>query len=206
MLPSLAIFDDFLKDPWAARQAALALDYDPTAQHGNFPGLNSSKALDTEALNASVSRTLGLQLVGAPGTQHGHCRLTRKSDKGRSGVHIDPAFYSGILYLSRPEDCAKPLAGGTDFFRHKRTGLEAVPQDPSAALAAGYPSLDALVEDVVNKDTNSPAKWERRLRVPAKFNRLLLFSPYQFHNAAPGFGKDLEDSRLVMLLFFARVG
>lgn len=202
MLPSLLIVDDFLKDPWAARRAALALDYDPAKQHGNFPGLNSSTALDTGAINAAVSRLLGITLGPAPGTQHGHCRLTPKGAKGRSGVHIDPAAYSGILYLSRPEDCAKPDAGGTDFFRHRRTGLEAVPQDPAKIAASGYSDINALVEDVVNKDTTLPAKWERTLRIPARFNRLLLFSPWQFHNAASGFGTTPEDSRLVMLLFF----
>lgn len=202
MLPSLLIVDDFLKDPWAARRAALALDYDPAHQHGNFPGRNSLSALDTAGIDAAVSRLLGLKLGPARGTQHGHCRLTRKGDKGRSGVHIDPAAYSGILYLSRPEDCALPQAGGTDFFRHKRTGLEAVPQDPAKIAATGYADVNALVEDVVNKDTTQPAKWERTLRVPARFNRLLLFSPWQFHNAAPGFGTTPEDARLVMLLFF----
>lgn len=204
MLPSLLIVDDFLKDPWAARRAALALDYDPAKQHGNFPGLNSSTALDTGAINAAVSRLLGITLGPAPGTQHGHCRLTPRGAKGRSGVHIDPAAYSGILYLSRPEDCALPQAGGTDFFRHRRTGLEAVPQDPARIAASGYGDVNALVEDVVNKDTALPAKWERTLRIPARFNRLLLFSPWQFHNAAPGFGTTPEDSRLVSLLFFAR--
>lgn len=203
MLPSLLIIDDFLKDPWAARRAALGLDYDPARQHGNFPGLNSSTPLDTGAIDAAVSRLLGVTLGAASGTQHGHCRLTGKGAKGRSGVHIDPATYSGILYLSRPEDCARPDAGGTDFFRHRRTGLEAVPQDPAKIAASGYEDINALVEDVVNKDTTLTAKWERTLRVPARFNRLLLFSPWQFHNAAPGFGKTPEDSRLVMLLFFA---
>lgn len=203
MLPSLLIVDDFLKDPWAARRAALALDYDPAHQHGNFPGINSATPLDTSAIDNAVSRLLGLKLGPAPGTQHGACRLTRKGDKGRSGVHIDPAAYSGILYLSRPEDCAKPQAGGTDFFRHRRTGLEAVPQDPARIAASGYPDVNALVEDVVNRDTTNPAKWERILRIPARFNRLLLFSPWQFHNAAPGFGSTAEDARLVMLLFFA---
>lgn len=202
MLPSLLIVDDFLADPWAARRAALGLDYDPARQHGNFPGLNSTTALDTAALDGAVSRLLGVKLGPAPGTQHGHCRLTAKGAKGKSGVHIDPASYSGILYLSRPEDCARPDAGGTDFFRHKRTGLEAVPQDPARIAASGYADINALVEDVVNKDTTLPAKWERTLRVPARFNRLLLFSPWQFHNAAPGFGTTPEDSRLVMLLFF----
>ncbi len=205
MLPSLLIVDDFLKDPWAARRAALALEYDPARQHGNFPGLNSSRPLDTGAVDATVSRLLGIKLGPARGTQHGHCRLTRKADKGRSGVHIDPAAYSGILYLSRPEDCALPQAGGTDFFRHRRTGLEAVPQDPAQIAASGYADINALIEDVVNKDTAFPAKWERTMRVPARFNRLLLFSPWQFHNAAPGFGATPQDARLVMLLFFGAI-
>ena len=202
MLPSLLIVDDFLKDPWAARRAALALDYDPARQHGNFPGRNSTAPLDTGAMDDAVSRLLGTRLGPAFGTQHGHCRLTRKADKGKSGVHIDPAAYSGILYLSRPEDCARPDAGGTDFFRHRRTGLESVPQDPARIAATGYADVNALVEDVVNRDTTTLAKWERTLRIPARFNRLLLFSPWQFHNAAPGFGATPEDSRLVMLLFF----
>ena len=206
MLPSLLIIDDFLADPWAARRAALGLNYDPARQHGNFPGLNSSTPLDTAAIDAAVSRQLGLKLGPAPGTQHGHCRLTMKGAKGKSGVHIDPAAYSGILYLSRPEDCARPDAGGTDFFRHKRTGLEAVPQDSARIAASGCADINALVEDVVNKDTTSIARWERTLRVPARFNRLLLFSPWQFHNAAPGFGRTPEDARLVMLLFFGVVG
>lgn len=205
MLPSLLIIDDFLADPYAARRAALGLEYDPARQYGNFPGLNSSTALDTAAVDDAVSRLLGIRLGPAPGTQHGHCRLTMKGAKGKSGVHIDPAAYSGILYLSRPEDCAKPQAGGTDFFRHKRTGLEAVPQDPARIAASGYSDINALVEDVVNKDTTSPAKWERMLRIPARFNRLLLFSPWQFHDAAPGFGTTPEDARLVMLLFFGPV-
>ncbi|MFM7379242.1 MAG: DUF6445 family protein [Erythrobacter sp.] len=203
MLPSLLIVDDFLKDPWAARRASLGLEYDPARQHGNFPGLNSSAPLDTQAIDAAVSRLLGVKLGPARGTQHGHCRLTSKGAKGKSGVHIDPAAYSGILYLSRPEDCARPDAGGTDFFRHRRTGLEAVPQDPAKIAASGYGDINALVEDVVNKDTTLPAKWERTLRVPARFNRLLLFSPWQFHDAAPGFGTRPDNSRLVMLLFFA---
>ena len=202
MLPSLLIVDDFLTDPYAVRRAALGLGYDPSLQHGNFSGLNSTRAFDTAPIDAAVSRLLGTKLGPASGTQHGHCRLTGKGAKGRSGVHIDPAAYSGILYLSRPEDCATPLAGGTDFFRHKRTGLEAVPQDPAKIAASGYGDINALVEDVVNKDTANAAKWERTMRVPARFNRLLLFSPWQFHNAAPGFGTTPEDSRLVMLLFF----
>ena len=75
MLPSLLIIDDFLKDPWAARRAALVLvlDYDLARQHGNFPGLNSSTPLDTAAVDSAVSRLLRIKLGPAPGTQHGAC-------------------------------------------------------------------------------------------------------------------------------------
>ena len=135
MLPSLMIIDDFLSDPWAARRTALALDYAPPGARGNYPGRDSTKPLPMDGINQAVSRRLGVDLVAAPDSEHGHCRITRKADKGRSGVHIDPAYYSGILYLSRPEDCAKPGSGGTDFFRHKRTGLERVPAN-GAELAA----------------------------------------------------------------------
>ena len=206
MLPALTIIDDFLSDPWAARRAALALEYAPPGTGGNYPGRDTTGALPVDAIDASVSRQLGVELVGAPGTEHGHCRMTLKADRGRSGVHVDPAFYSGILYLSRPEDCLKPGAGGTDFFRHKRTGLERVPANGAELAATGYDTVDDLVADVVNKDTTHPAKWERVMRVPMRFNRLVLFSPWQFHTAAPGFGTDPESARLVMLLFFARAG
>lgn len=66
MLPSLLIVDDFLADPWAARRAALALDYDPARQHGNFPGLNSAAPLDTGAVDEAVSRLLGVRLGPRP--------------------------------------------------------------------------------------------------------------------------------------------
>lgn len=206
MIPSLMIIDDFLAEPWKVRSQALALDYDPARQYGNFPGRNSTQALPMAGINKAVSRAIGTTVVGAAGTNHGHCRLTLKSDKGTSGVHIDPAAYSGILYLSRPEDCARPKAGGTDFFRHKRTGLERVPATLDGVHAAGYADPNALIEDVVNRDTTYAAKWERVMQVPARFNRLLLFSPWHFHNAAPGFGSGDADGRLVLLCFFNLAG
>ncbi len=206
VLPSLTIIDDFLAEPYSVRRAALALDYDAEANQNNFPGRNSSKPLPTKTLEEAVSRQIGVPVVGTPQTSHGRCRITLKSDKGQSGVHVDPAFYSGILYLSKPEDCAKPNAGGTDFFRHKKSGLDRIPPTLEDARAAGFADINAVLAEVVNKDTTHPAKWQRTMRVPIRFNRLILFSPWLFHTAAPGFGTDLESGRLAMLLFFDRAG
>jgi hypothetical protein len=200
MLPSLLIVDDFLADPYAARSAALALDYDPATRRGNYPGTLSGTPLTISGLEAAVSRIIGVPVIPQLGTSHGHCRLTLKGDRGVSGVHIDPCFYSGILYLSRDQDAR----GGTDFFRHKRTGLERVPTDPLGLANSGYADVNALVEDVVNRDTQHAARWERVMRVPMRFNRLILFSPWLFHNSADGFGSTAETGRLVHLQFFAR--
>lgn len=200
MLPSLLVIDDFLADPMAARRVALALNYDPDNKHGNYPGHISTRPLVVEDLNEHIGKIINVPVKGAENTSHMHCRVTLQGDRGRSGVHIDPAFYSGILYLSLPEHCK----GGTEFFRHKRTGLERVPMDPLAVQKAGYSDINMLIEDVVNKDTSRPAKWTRVMTVPMRFNRLILFSPWMFHNSGKAFGKTAEDGRLVQLMFFAK--
>jgi hypothetical protein len=199
MLPSFLMIDDFLANPIQARAQALALGYDPANKHGNYPGLLSDKPLEIGGLEDSVSKIIGAPVRAAPGTSHNHCRITLANEKGRTGVHVDPCFYSGILYLSLPEHCR----GGTDFFRHKRTGLERVPSNPAEMLAAGYADPNRLIEDVVNADTFWPAKWEHIFTAPMRFNRLILFSPWLFHNAGPGFGDSLHTGRLVHLMFFA---
>jgi hypothetical protein len=198
-LPSFIMIDDFLGNPHDLRRRALALRYDEAAKDGNYPGITSDRPIPIAGLDSFVSRAIGREVKPAPDTLHGHCRLTLGSDRGLSGVHIDPAFYSGILYLS----LAEHAQGGTDFYRHKRTRLERVPTDAGRIVAAGYGDLDRLVADVVNKDTLKPSAWERTFTAPMRFNRLILFSPWMFHNGRGGFGSTPETARLVYLMFFA---
>lgn len=199
-LPSIIIIDDFLADPHAARREALGLSYNPGNKRGNYPGITSDNALDVAALNDQLSRFVGVSVIGDPNTLHGHCRITKKTDKGATGVHIDPADYSGILYLSE----AAQDRSGTCFFRHKPTGLERIPTTPVALAQSGYADHSVAVDRIVNQDTNKPARWEKVMTVPMRFNRLVLFSPWMFHDAGPGFGKTAEDARLVMLLFLKK--
>jgi hypothetical protein len=200
--PAFIMIDDFVANPYELRRQALALGYDPASKRGNYAGLTSERALPIPGLDDYVSRTIGEPVAAAPGTLHGHCRLTLKSERGRSGVHIDPAFYSGILYLSLPQHCR----GGTDFFRHRPTGLERVPPKLDGVRAAGFADPNALIEQVVNQDTLKPSRWEKSFTAPMRFNRLILFNPWLFHNAAAGFGAGPDDGRLVYLMFFARRG
>ena len=197
--PSFIMVDDFVGNPDELRQRALGLDYDRSASRQNYPGVTSSQPIAIAGLEDYVSRLLGVEVTGAPGTLHGHCRLTLASDRGQSGVHVDPAFYSGILYLSRPDD----VRGGTDFYRHRRTGLERVPSTEGGVFESGFADVNRLIEDVVNRDTLKASAWQRTFTSPMRYNRLALFSPWLFHNSSAGFGDTAVTGRLVYLMFFA---
>ena len=44
------------------------------------------------------------------------------------------------------------------------------------------------------------------MRVPMRFNRLVLLRPWLWHTAGEAFGDSLENGRLIYLMFFASAG
>lgn len=199
MVPHLFVIDDFLRNAETVRAQALSLTY---AVGGRFPGLNSVQKLRIEGLDEVIS-SLVREPVRAPWSDdfsHGSCRVALASDDKPARIHIDQSHWSGILYLSRPEDCQ----GGTEFFRHKRTGTDRVPMDPESLRKIGYSSYKELQEDILDKDALDRSNWERTMTVPMRFNRLVLLQPHYWHTAGPGFGDSLENGRLIYLMFFLR--
>lgn len=199
MVPALFVIDDFLRNAEEVRRQALSLTY---AVGGRYPGLNSVEKLRIEGLDQVIS-TLVREPVRAPWTEdfsHGSCRVALASDPQEARIHIDQSHWSGILYLSRPEDCH----GGTEFFRHKRTGTDRVPMDEAGLRQIGYASYTDLQHDILDQDALDRSKWERTMTVPMRFNRLVLLQPHYWHTAGPGFGDSLENGRLIYLMFFLR--
>jgi hypothetical protein len=200
MPTSLVIVDDFLgpRDALALRERGLQLTYPD--QQGMFPGRNSVERVEIDGLAEACSHIVGepLRALGAP-QSHAKFRITLASDIGRAKVHIDPAHWSGILYLSRPEDCQ----GGTEFFRHRATNTDRAPLDDAELHAMGYTARDAMFRDVLDRDGTDDSKWEMSMRVPMRFNRLVMLRPWLWHTAGPAFGDRLDNGRLVYLLFFA---
>jgi hypothetical protein len=199
VVPAFFVIDDFLRNPEEVRAQALGLDY---AVGGRYPGLNSVQKLRIEGLDQVIS-TLVREPVRAPWTKdfsHGSCRVALASDDQEARIHIDQSHWSGILYLSRPEDCR----GGTEFFRHKRTNTDRVPMDEQQLKATGYASYEELQKDILDKDALDRSKWEHTMTVPMRFNRLVLLQPHYWHTAGPGFGDSLENGRLIYLMFFLR--
>lgn len=198
-LEAVFVLDDFLSDAQQVRARALALNYpdDPGPQY--FPGRNSTTALGLPGLESHLSRRLGTTLTPTPGTAHGKCRLAYAGDVGKGGVHIDQSHWSGVLYLSDP----RSDASGTDFYRHRPSGMIRAPLYPEELPAFGVSSFANLWSEVIVPQTNDADKWEHVRRVDMRFNRLVLFRPWLWHNAGPGFGSTPEDGRLVYLIFLS---
>jgi len=197
MIPSLIVIDDFLSDPDWLRNQALRLNY---SVQGRFPGLNSAEKIPLPGLNQLVSSIVRQQVhtPWAPDFSHASCRLALASDDKPGRIHIDPSQLSGILYLSRPEDCR----GGTEFFRHKRTGTDRLPMSPEKLKDAGYSSYEELQKEILDKDALDRSKWDLTMTVPMRYNRLILLQPHYWHTSGPGFGDSVENGRLVYLMFF----
>jgi Family of unknown function (DUF6445) len=199
MPTSLLIVDDFLDNAQELREAGLRLQY-PVVQ-GNYPGRNSAQAVQLEGLEEEVSRLVGEPLIPAPGQAHGKFRISLAGDVGKARVHVDASHWSGILYLSRPEDCR----GGTEFFRHIPSHTDRGAYNDAEAQAMSYPTAKQMMADIL-EDTLDESRWELTMRVPMRFNRLVLLRPWLWHSAGENFGSTMQDGRLVYLMFFASPG
>jgi len=198
MPTSLIVVDDFLENAADVRQAALRLTYPDQA--GAFPGRNSLERINLSGVVERVSHLVGEPLaLMQPPQSHAKCRITLAADTSHARVHIDPSHWSGILYLSRPEDCR----GGTEFFRHRRTGPDHAPLNEVELAQTGYSSMREMHHEIIEKDSLDESKWEMTMRVPMRFNRLVLLRPWLWHTAGAGFGDRIENGRLVYLMFFA---
>jgi|SRR5690554_1115225 len=199
MPTSMIIVDDFFGNAQGLRETALKLTY--PEQEGPYPGRNSVERINLEGLTEEVSRIVGEPLVALDRDQaHGKCRISLASDVGAAKVHVDPSHWSGILYLSEPEDCR----GGTEFFRHIETNTERAPYNDAEAIQRfGASSAKEWTSNILDRDSVDDSKWEMTMRVPMRFNRLVLLRPWLWHTAGESFGDSLENGRLIYLMFFA---
>jgi hypothetical protein len=199
MIPHLFVIDEFLPNPEAVRAKALTFDY---SIPGRFPGLNSVEKIGFRWLDAAISRIVG-EPVRSPWTHdfsHGNCRLALASDDGPARIHIDQSDWTGVLCLTRPEDCR----GGTEFYRHLPTGTDRLPINEERLRETGYSTYDELKDDILVKDALDRSKWELSMSVPLRFNRLILLQAQYWHTAGQSFGTSVEDGRLVYLMFYLR--
>jgi hypothetical protein len=188
--PYLTIHDDALRDPWRLRWHATGLSYrGEVAPDGvTYPNVNSDvpneTRLDlTQLLSQVVESRVDVHLM--------FFRLNPYGTEVPHWAHTDLLLgqYTGLVYLSAPEDCQ----GGTAILRHK-SGMDRNP----------------TTEDQValwRRDTNRFGEWDIVSVAPMAFNRLVVMPSDLFHASVPqGFGSTPQDGRLVLISFFSKVG
>lgn len=199
---NIIVIDDFYKNPEAVRSLALNAEYKDVSQL-NYPGFQSLKSYSSLEVVKTMETILSRKLNIDPQlTTFGKFRIMLKETGSRLKVHLDGhADWTGVLYLSSPEDCK----GGTAFYRHKATGLDG-PAPTNHLQRLGFHTWEEMEQRLIEADTLNPDAWEETAYVGMKYNRLVLFQGSQlFHCHTESFGTNKENGRMTQNFFFNEV-
>jgi hypothetical protein len=175
-MKDVRVFDNFLPDPEAYRAAALTGEYKsyefPEATFHNI-SLPTPLAVP-ERLTQMFPRAQPI------------LSFFRKSPQGQVEPHfihtdVDMGEWTAILYLNP----APPPGDGTAFWRHRETG-----------------AIESAIAHERSVEGRTPALWDMRRLVAARFNRLLLFPATFFHSRAiaENWGEG-DAARLIQVVF-----
>ena len=196
MYRAMTVIDDFYDDPHEVRRMALGFDYPAPTRHKNFPGLNSRQRLVPQGMDQILSRILGEPVRGVISEHSTHCRfrITLAHHESTNCAHADPdaLYWVGVIYLTLPEHCQ----GGTAFYEHKGLGLDRTPMTHDQLEPYGVDSLEAFQA----QEGKKPENWRHIMTIPMRFNRMILYRPWNWHSALPGFGDTPETGRLIQVL------
>ncbi len=182
---SIVIKDDFYAQPDDIRKLALSKSY-------NEPPADTPRLAVTAVCNERETMAMGdLLKPYIPQIKNNNVvginvlfRYTLANAQKKVFCHVDGCSYAGLLYLSKPEDCA----GGTTIYRHKATGDE--------------------IYDKAHKqlyDFKDAAQWEIISEVEMVYNRLVMYPGQLFHAITPVFfGDSIDNARLTQNVFIFR--
>tara|TARA_B100000287_G_C20467402_1_gene715817 strand:- start:126 stop:734 length:609 start_codon:yes stop_codon:yes gene_type:complete len=196
------VVDNFFDDPYVIRKQALKLEY-YSDREGRWPGMRShniSKEIKNYIALKSQSITQNLHLKISD--RQFNCAFQFVTKDFREGIfHADDfCDYTCIIFLS-PDSI--------DY-----SGTE-VCDDDHPPLIVPRKMLERKVKENFYKDTKNflkGYKYDRMrskvnsffdpiIKVPARFNRCLLFSGGNYHRAQKFYGKSIKDSRLTLVSF-----
>ncbi|MCB0340857.1 MAG: hypothetical protein H6626_10790 [Pseudobdellovibrionaceae bacterium] len=201
MNSSVIVVDNFYSDPDCVRELALGDELvDPFSLSGNFAGRESEYNYFSESIVESFEKILGTKIVvDEDSNAFGRFRFARASDKRKTQIHFDNKDWSAVVYLSRNS----PSGTGTIFVEHRRLNLVGPPVSKEELQRYGCDNLNDFDRKYVLPDTLNPGAWATHLRVPFKYNRLVLFRGRKlFHGSEGLFGENRADGRLTHNFFF----
>ncbi|MFG3202216.1 DUF6445 family protein [Streptomyces sp. NPDC048192] len=198
------VIDDALPDVDAVRERCLAKDdwvkgYPYTSE--TWPGLRAMPGLEPGELavierlvkKATGAKELWVQQAPGGGTLNHNCVQVVGEGESEPRPHTDSRAlcrYAAVLYLNP----RVPKACGTAFYRQSLPGgrlggniVQAPHNNLVEALGTRFVPADHFEEDV---------------RVPHRYNRLLLYNANLVHSATAYHGTTLEEKRMTAVFFW----
>jgi hypothetical protein len=190
------VVDDFFENPEEVRRLALATDY---VKDPHTPNYTSTQKFNPPSMYEVMGNLIGVPVHDSGLDFSGKFRITMKDAVRERDIHIDHPEWNAIIYLNLPKQCE----GGTSLWKHKATGWDEVPSE-AHAKEAGFPDLHQAMHTVLGKDGVDRSRWEEIVRIPMKFNRLVIIRSTLFHSSFNDFGDSFENARLVQTFFLDR--
>ena len=191
----IKVLDNFLADPLAVRESALASGFGSWSPTKGAIGSSVYEGMNFYGDHASIIETV-YKKVGMIGYPNSMLFRVTNSDTERAYVHSDNAAgdTTCIVYLSHHAD-----KYGTGFYKHKESDSLAMP--PLKALQACPEIFDELKAQI---NDSSDKYWEQVSFVEGKYNRALIFKSARYHRRFPehGFGTDEQSGRMIWIGHF----
>ena len=183
-IADLIVVDDFLPDPYKAREEALAEEYVPQGSYGVRSKGRYDHSFIKDAFEILINRKIRLWSHGVNA-----CYQYCESDTPLIW-HKDDQDYAGAIYLT-PD---APLQTGTSFWKSRVTGEFG-------------PECEDNMRLFNNEFKGKEWFWDRTKfelvdRIANKFNRLAIWNAKTIHSATAYMGKGVEEARLFQVFFF----
>ena len=201
------VFDDVLPNAADVRERCMhkqdwVLGFPHTGE--SWPGRRAIPALDADEMalvEAKVKQATGMKKLWVANTPDGktlnhNCVQVVGEREAGARPHTDSRAlcrYAGVLYQTpdAPEDC------GTSFYRQR------MPTGQLGGNTVNRPH-NTLVEAMGTRFV-PPDSFAEDVRVPNKFNRLLVYSAAMIHSASAYCGEVLADQRMAAVFFWMGV-
>ena len=194
MQKTLTVIDDFIRNPEQMILESKTLNY--SLSKGGLANMISEKSKYTPGICRRLNTMYHCKTRWGPhsGTFRSITERQILKTKRKFYVHSDGVFdFTGLLYLNHTRECH----GGTNFFRHKETGLDGTHDLEAIAkyLNKNHLTYQELL-DIFFRDAQVPSKWALTDVVQMKFNRMIVFNGKNFHSPIYEFRKARPAKRL----------
>ena len=189
--PTLAVVDDFYKDPDAIRELALGFEYFPS---GNHKGKRTQVRMILDGTKEAIEEIMGRRITGWNYGYNGVFQYCTAEDP--LVYHCDSQTYAAVVFLT-PD---APPETGTSFFRSRKNGVWRAPT-PEDEARTGKDG-NTLLYEMFEGNFYDKTRWDLVDKIGNRYNRLAIWDAQLVHAASEYFGKDINDGRLFHMFFF----